>query len=426
MSVSPSGSLSFRWFPALAALFVLLCLPLVFSTGENNYSWDETTFHLPAIRQIRAHWPKLDLLHDSLSATAPGYQYFLAGVSFLTGAEQRPLRLVNFLVSLGLLGLLWKFWPAGFSPRLAFLALLPLAASNFFVKSASWIVTDNAALLAVAGALGALFFLPARRGLPWSSGLAAVAVCVRQSCFWLAAPLLFCLLRAGKPRFRLFLLTPPLLVLVLLVATWHGLVPPEWQEKHRTVIPLVPAAGAYALAVLALLGVAYYAAGPPAAWKEDLPSPWTGLGALAGLGVALAGPNLPGYAEGRWGGYLWALAEHLPSGVAYSSLFLFLAPAGGAVLAMLVRRLWIEAGVSAALAWFAAYAGWFTSCMSNRQVYHRYFEPVTLVLLVCWLAMVVRARPSPEPRRIVPLAVLGGVQLVLTLVTAHGRTFGLL
>jgi len=426
MSASLPRSLSLRWFPALAALFALLCLPLLFSPGESNYTWDETSYHLPAVRQIRTHWPRLDVLHDSLSATAPGYHYFLAGVSFLTGTGRQALRLVNFAVSLGLLGLLWKFWPAGYSPRLACLAVFPLAASNFFVKSASWVVTDNAALLAIAGALGALFFVPARSGLPWSSGLAAAAVCIRQSGVWLVAPLCVCLLGKDQSRLRLLLLAPPLLALAWLVVAWHGLVPPDWQESHQAGAGLVPAAGTYALAVLALLGMAYYAAGRPPAWKDDLFSPWTGLGALAGLGVALGGPNVPAYAEGRWGGYLWVVAGHLPAVGAYSLLFLLLAPAGGALLAMLGRRLWLEAGASAALAWFAAYACWFATGLSNRQVYHRYFEPVTLVLLICWLALLARARPPTEPRRTTPLAVLGSLQLALTLVTAYGRTFGLL
>jgi len=426
MSAPPIVSISFRWFFALATLFTLLCLPLLFSTSESNYSWDETSYHLPAVRQIRGHWPKLDVLGDSLSATAPGYQYFLAGMSLLTGAERLPLRLVNFAVSLGLLCLLWQIWPASTPPRLAFLALLPLAASNFFVKSASFIVTDNAALLTIAGSLSALFFVPARAGLPWASGLATIAVCIRQSSVWLVATLFVRLAGMERPRFRWLLLAPPLLVIGWLVVTWQGLVPPGWHDQHQSADIIVPAAGAYALSVLVLLGAAYYAAGRPAVWSVDLFSPWTGLGALAGIGMALAGPNTPGYDAGRWGGYLWDLAAKLPAGDTYSALFLLMAPAGGALLAMLGRRLWLDAGASAALPWLAAYAAWLASGLSNRQVFHRYFEPVTLVMLVCWLALIMQARPRLTSPRIMPLTVLGSVQLLLTMLTAHGRTFGLL
>jgi hypothetical protein len=426
MSPPSPAPRSSRWFSALAALFTLCCLPLLFATRENNYTWDETSYHLPAIRQIREHWPGLDLLKDSLSATAPGYHYLLAGKSHLTGHGRLPLRLVNFTVSLGLLGLLWQIWPAGSSARLAFLAVLPLAASNFFVKSASCIVTDNAALLTIAGSLAALFFGSAPRGPRWSSGLATAAVCIRQSSVWLVMPLLIRLTGSGRSRVRWLLLAPPLLALGWLVAAWHGLVPPAWQDKHQATAGLVPAAGAYALSVLGILGAAYYAAGRPVTWTADLRNVWTGLGALAGLSLALAGPNVPGYTEGRWGGYLWDLAARLPMGQTYSPLFLLLAPVGGAVLAMLARRLWLEAGAAAALPWLAAYVAWLVSGLSNRLVFHRYFEPVTLVLLICWLALVIRSRPPVSSPGLKPLAILGAGQLLVTLLTAHARTFGLL
>ena len=95
--------LPLRSFVGLAVLFALLCLPLLVSDRVTNYTFDESNYHLPAIRQIRAHWPRLDLLADSLSATAPGYQYALATASFVTTSHRLPLRLVNFAVSLGVL-----------------------------------------------------------------------------------------------------------------------------------------------------------------------------------------------------------------------------------------------------------------------------------------------------------------------------------
>jgi len=61
---------SFVW---IALVFGGLCLPLVLCDRSSNYSGDEAAFYLPAIRQIRANWPALDLRRDCLSATAPGY-----------------------------------------------------------------------------------------------------------------------------------------------------------------------------------------------------------------------------------------------------------------------------------------------------------------------------------------------------------------
>jgi hypothetical protein len=427
MSVPPLASLPFRWFPVLVTLFALLCLPLLLSSHENAYTWDETSYYLPAVRQIREHWPRLDVLGDSLSATAPGYPYVLAGVSFLTSPGRFPLRLVNFAVSVGVLALLWRTWPAGAGPRLALLALLPLAASNFFVKSASCVVTDNAALLAITGTVVTLFLRPAGTGPVWASALATVAVLVRQSGAWVIAPLGFCLLRARGPAARWLLLIPPVAALGWLVVTWGGLVPPAWQAAHYAGTGLVPAAGAYLLGVLAILGVFFYAAARPAEWRTDLTALGTGVGALLGLAVALVGPTMPDYAAGRWGGYLWEIAARLPSMHSHSLLFVILSPAGGALLAMLGRRLWLETGAATALPWLVTFFAWAGAGLSNRQVFHRYFEPFILVMLICWLVMLVRVRPPGLPGVTArPLLALGGVQVALTLVTVYGRTFGLL
>lgn len=426
MTPPSPARLSWRPFSALAGVFLLLTLPLLFARGENPYTWDETSFYFPAIRQIREHWPRVDLLQDSLSATAPGYQYVLAGVSFVTGVERLPLRFVNLLVSLGVLALLWRWWPADRSWRFAFLAMLPLAASNFFVKSSAYVVTDNAALLATAGTLGALLFAPAGGGLGRASVLSTAAVFIRQSSLWLMAPLGFQLLRAGPPRWRLALVLPPLAAVLWMVVTWKGLVPPRWQADVKASGLLVPAAGAYLLSVLGVLGSFYYLAARPANWREDVFNRFTALGAAAGLVFAFAGTNIPDYEAGRWGGYLWEVAARVPALGAFSPVFIVLAPAGGAMLAILGRRLWLEAGHSVALPWLAACLAWAGAGLSNRLVFHRYFEPTILLLLIAWLALVLRSR-GPDARVAgLPLAILGAGQLAITLITAHGRTFGFL
>ena len=426
MSSLLSAPFRLRSFCWLGLIFALLCLPLLLSNRESNYTYDETNYHLPAVRQIREHWPRLDLQRDCFSAAAPGYHYMLAGLSFVTTTNRLPLRLVNFAVSLGVLALLWRAWPAGAGTNLVTLALLPLAASNFFVKSASYLVTDNAALLMITGALTALFFAPAAPGLRRASGFAAAAVFIRQSGIWLVAPLGIRILREPFSIRRLLLLLPPLLILSWLFFSWGGLVPAAWRDATRSATGLVPAAGAYLLAVLGLLGTAYYAAARPADWSADLRSRWAGGGALAGLALALAGTTTFSFEDGRWGGYLWDAAARLPAVGPYSAVFLVLTPFGGALLAVMVRQLWLEAGTTAALGWSAAFIGWAGTGLTNRLVFHRYFEPITLVLLICWLLLLIRTRPAPAGVALRPLAILGVFQLALTLITAHGRTFGFL
>jgi len=410
----------------LAVLFTLLCLPLLLSNRESNYTWDETSYHLPAVRQIREHWPKLDVEKDSLSATAPGYHYFLASISLATGTGRPALRLVNLAVSFGVVVLLCRSWPAGCGPWPAFFSILPLAASNFVIKSASYVVTDNAALLFSTGTLLSLFLIPSKRGPRAASVLAAAGVFVRQISIWLVAPLAVRLLAEPRPVRRLPLVLPACLTLAWLFLSWRGVVPPIWRDLTHASQGLVPAAGAYLLAVLAILGPFYYLVASRPTWRADAFNRWSIAGASVGIILAVAGPNTPDHDSGRWGGYLWELAARLPNLGDYSPVFLVLAPMGGVVLTMLARRLWTEVGPNAGAVWLISFLAWMSTTMTNRQVFHRYYEPTLLLLLICWLLLLVRSRPAGSLLNIKPLAMLGVFQLLVTLVTAHARTFGFL
>jgi hypothetical protein len=411
-------------FVWLAVPFALVCLPLLLSSRVTNYTWDETSYHLPAVRQIHAHWPKLDLLRDSLSATAPGYHYFLATISQVTGTSLLALRLINFLVSAGVLALLCHAWPVGRPQATAIFAIMPLAFSNFFVKSAAYLVTDNAALLTITATLLALFFMPSPLGLRRSSLWSALSVFIRQSGLWLVAPLAGRILSEPNKTRRLYFIFPPCLILGWLVLTWGGVVPPVWRSTTHATQGVVPAAGAYIFSVLALFAPAYYIAIQFREWREDIASRWTVAGAIIGLGLASAGSNAPDYEAGRWGGYLWNLAATMPSVRGFSFVFLVLSPIGGAWLGMLVLRLWRETTAAVAGAWLVAFSAWVGSALVNRQLFQRYYEPTLLVMLICWLMLIIRKRPVAFTPMIKPLALLSGAQLAITLLTAYLRTFG--
>ena len=415
----------FLW---LALLFAALCLPLVWNDRTTNYTADEDQYHLPAVRQIRAHWPALDLRRDSLSATAPGYHYLLATLSWVTGPDRRPLRLATFAVSLALLGLLWGLFPCDHA-ALGTAAVLPLACSNFFVKSASWIVTDNPALFAMTATLAVILLVPRPSAAAWASGLAVATVFVRQMYAWLVAPILLrvwfdCRSRRDGARWTwAFAALLPLGVVALMAIAWGGLVPPGWRGAHypegtNPAAPLV-----YALAVLSGLGGFYYFALARANWRVDLSSRSARIGAGLGLALALVGPTFSAMSAGRWGGYLWNLAEHLPAPAGRSIVFLGLAPLGGVILGTLFARLRAESSRATAWLWLASYATWLLSSAPNRLVFHRYFEPATLVFLVFWVLLVLRARPAQGPAWFAPLGVLASGQFTITLLTAHYRVF---
>lgn len=406
----------------LLLIVTAVCLPLLLFKGETNYTADEREFYLPAIRQISAHWPQLDLMRDSLSATPPGYPYFLASLSKIIGEERTSLRIVNLIVSLGVLVILWASWPSGISPALRMAAILPLAGSNFFIKSASYVVTDNAALLTVVATLCLTLLARSPNALPVSGVAAALGVFLRQLNFWLEAPLLLRLFRTRSPLHWWPALLP-FTVLLWLIQAWGGLVPPAWASAlHRGVFP---AAGAYQLAVLGVLGGFYYFAARPD-WRTDLSSRWVVMGGVFGLLVALIAPTTPDFAAGRWGGYLWELAALLPRIGTASWLFLLLSPIGGVILVLLTRQLWAVLGAERALIWLATLLAFMVTGLANRQIFHRYYEPTLLVLLFIWLILAQRSHPAPSSRsRPEVLYVLGVFQISVTFLTAHARTFGL-
>lgn len=416
-------------FGLVAGVFALLCLPLILSHDTGGYASDETEFHLPAIRQIRAHWPRLDLTRDSLSATAPGYQYALATLSLVTGAEPLPLRLATWSVSLALLWVLWRLFPAGQS-TLAVIALLPLACSNFFVKSASWVVTDNAALLGMASTL-ALVLTGRGRGTIWAAGcLGGLTTFIRQLYAWIAVPIGLRALRdmaadRGHPARSLKLLAAllPLGVVAILVWQWGGLVPPIWRNINSLEGKVGTASLSYILAVFFLLGSCYYAALTADEWKTEFLSRWALLGALAGLVCVLAGPTDYDVSAGRWGGYLWWCAARLPVIGGRSVFFLVLTPLGGLLLGVMAHRLIRRAGGEAGWLWLCSYGCWAGAFLPSRLVFHRYFEPATLVFLTLWVVLLMRA-PEPDHRaRPWFLRGLAGAQLLLTFATAYHPLF---
>ena len=397
---------------------VALCLPLVLLPGSTPYTFDETNFYLPAIRQIRAEWPRLDISANSLSATAPGYQYLLATLSFLTGPSLLALRFLNLALSFVLPLVLWFAWPAETCGWLRACALVPLVGGCFFIRAASNLMTDNVALLATAGTLALVFGPGLPRGLAVAGTATAFAVIIRQNTIWLEAPLAVRWLVNGRPASSWALLPAPA-VLSWLILSWGGLVPPAWQTHSG----LGYAAAPYQLAVLGVLGIFFYASISPD-WRADLGNRWTWAGAATGLLLALVCPTAPDYDAGRWGGYFWTAAEHLPVFGRRSVLFFALAPCGGGLLATLTRRLWSTAGTHTTLLWLSAFISFFASGLLNRQVHHRYYEPVLLVLLVFWLLLLTSAKPSAPAVRFGPLLALGTGQVMITLLTAYGRTFG--
>lgn len=429
-----------RWRPLLelpwavvSVCFFALTVPLVVFGGSGQYGFDEANYYLPSILSIRGSWPLLDLSTQTLSAVAPGYSWFLAGVSFLTGTSVLSFRLVNLLVSYFLIAFLYLWLRGSRSAVDSALVVAPLAASNFFVKSASWVVTDNASLLVLTASLVAMLSAGMGRSLAGSM-LAGLATFVRQLNVWLTAPALFRVLvqertqvvgkGGGARRFLSWLpcslaALSPILMLAVLFAAWGGLVPPQWNQQAFKVSL---SSGAYLFSVVAVFGAFYFGLGPVRTCVARASRGQLMIVAAAGLAIALVSPTSMSYADGRWGGYLWSLVALLPTIGGRSLLFVLLAPLGLAMAVALWRELRTSAASWRADLWLISFGAWASTFLVNRQVFHRYFEPTTLVLLI--LAFGLGDRQVLGGRARLRLAACAAIQVLGTLGTAFWRTFG--
>ena len=407
---------------AIAGLFLLLAVPPALSPRTDvNYAWDEKEFHLPSVRRIAEHWPLLDFRDNALTPMAPGYHWFLAGVSKITGSSPRALRLVNILVSLtGLMVLFtWLLGRVG-AVDAAFL-IAPLATSNIFIKSSSWVVTDNAALVLAVIAL--LYALDSRR--PGSAIAAAVygalATLTRQLYAWLAIPMLCRALLSARGRDKAALAWTAASCAIVIVAAslylmWGGFVAPRWQKFYSplSIVPL-----GYILSLIALFGVFYF---PLEADQFRVRPSWfpSIIAVLGAELLAVIAPTAYDKAAGRWGGHLWEVARILPAPFDRSIVFIALAPIGMILVIGFFRCIKDSRSPEQAQVWLAALAGWSFVYVFDHQVFQRYYEPMILVFLIIGAASR-DSRALKEGRR--RLAVLTIVQMLLTFGTAWWRTF---
>lgn len=294
-------------------------------------------------------------------------------------------------------------------------------------------MTDNASLLLVTASLLAMLSLGSATSLAGSM-LAGLGTFVRQLNVWLMAPALFRALiqeSAAKPansgkawRTPTRLLgamaaLSPLLVLAVLFRAWGGLVPPQWNQQAFKVSL---SGEAYLLSVVAVFGAFYFGLDSLRTWAARAPRGGLAMAAAAGLAIALVSPTSLSYPDGRWGGYLWSLVAWLPVFAGRSLLFLLLAPVGLAMAVALWRELRTSMPTWRADLWSISFVAWASTFLVNRQVFHRYFEPTTLIFFILAFGLGKRAALG-NPGRL-RLATCCALQVLGTMGTAFLRTFG--
>lgn len=413
-NVRPRAHRAWGWI-VLTLVYGVLVLPMIL-TGANlaAAAWDESEYHLPIITTMRDQWPSIDVVHYD-SATTPGYHVLMAAVLKLTGSVA-AVRLASALLSWGLImaaysGLRCIVAIAGGrenrAAEWACVALtLPLVFSQYFLGAAIWLTTDNTALLVVVLSLASIGVGSFSGGRTLCGGVfAALAVLVRQLHVWLAAPIVLAgvlasplaglapkALRRGAlqaPRsWRRMMVSIaasalPIVALGTFVLLWGSLVPVSDKIRQQHLRGANPATLAFTLALAGALGAFMLTLAPGGVWshiRRLLRSPAAlGIAVTAGLAAGVLFPTAWAWRVRDTG--LWLVVKHTPV-VMNRSILLALMSAAGAVVVLALYRRAAEAGRGAtALFLLLSLLAWVAAQTANIMCWHRYFEPLLLVVL---------------------------------------------
>jgi hypothetical protein len=404
----------------LICAFLALTIPVIEFGKNGAYDYDERTYHFPTVENLARKWPALSLRDDPISAVSPGYHYFLGSILHFAGGGLHGVRYVNLIVSLAIPLVLFGYGKRYSSGWRICIVLLPLIFSNFIIKSASRVVTDNASLLLVTLVLAVVLSEAGSIGRSAAGGVfGASATFVRQLQAWLVFPMLvrstyvsrsWTRERVAAIIFALF----PLIVLGFLYAAWDGLVPPVWRNVS---VRVSFASIAYLLTVFGFFGAFFV----PFETIKDVKN-WLADGrvqtcTLVGLFCAIVSPTSYNYAEGRWGGYFWAAVQRLPNIEERSLFFIIAAPLGASVVAILWKEMHTRGATRVALIWVVSVISWAGTFLINRQVFHRYYEPMVLVFLIFATFQLEGLTASRSKHPLWRIAVLGLLQAAISMMT---------
>jgi len=387
---------------------------------------DQLLYHELVVREFIAELPRPDYT-DYRSATTPGYHTIVAALATLTSHARPALQLIGSLFTIGLLATLGLAVGARAPPVLAIAACAPILTSLYVWPAGVWLLPDNAGwwgvlavLLAALNLAGPGAARPARRCL-LAGAILALLVFMRQIHLWSAALVWTAAwlslaprhpapsrsvadewhaltsrppARIGRTMLAIACTLPSFAIVGLFVSMWDGLTPPMFQTGEHGEVGYHggnPAAPAFVLSIFAIVSAFY--AGFLADTLMDIRRAhkrWALLAALAGALLALLPATTHSIEAGRWSG-LWNVAAHVPDIAGRTSPLILALSTLGAVLALawslaLERRdRWIMLATLVA----------FSAAMSaSHELWHRYVEPLVLLLVTL---MAVRVRPADAP-----------------------------
>ncbi len=425
------------WKPVLTlcALFFVLVGGLILGGSENgSEAYDQNHHHLVVIRQASeviagsSEAPTMaDLLRDYPSATSPGYHLLLATVRAAGVKDVTLLRAVSSLFGLALALTLWWGLQQRVDGWTALALTVPLLVSPYFLSGSIWLTTDVAAAFCVTVAIVLMLRGAETVARMLILGLAmTAAVAVRQPSIWLLGPL--CIVaaidsRPGWPRSQWLAwslaLVAPAMVLAGLVALWGGLVPPDFQAQHNRGANL--ATPGIFLALCGVVAAPWFLATlvrRAATSRES--QRWASIGAMVGLGIAVAFASNFERDSGRWGGPIWEVIRALPAPMGRSIVVLVGAPLGGAALALLLVRVFESGARREGLLLSGVILSLLAALSANSQCFERYVDLPLLVIIPLALVAATGAISQPAVSSLRRGAVVvAAIQLALSTVMVY-------
>jgi hypothetical protein len=408
-------------------LLLALALPLIrANVFSNNDAFDEVNYHRPIIATMAADFPAVDLVNYN-AAMAPGYHATMACVLRFSGSWA-AVRAANLTIGVLLVVVAGHVaWQLSRAPSAA-LTTLAVAASSYVVSGSVWLTTDNLGLLLAMTSLSVLILSRPAPAYSLASGIVGgLSAMVRQIHVWTAAPIAVNALwpddmtgddRVWRRSASVASAALPIIAVGAFVVLWGGLLPPRFVGHHER---WNPAAFAFGLSLLGAFGLPWLSL-----MTADLrPAIESRAGRLA-IAAALCASLVPtGYDvhSGRWGGWLWEVVRRSPVAFGRSLVLPILAVGGTCAILTLVYRASRAGRRREAVVLVTALAAWMAAQSANFQVWQRYFEPATLILL-SWL-IALAPPPLDNARWALPLAIVGAV-LTATVLLVHGDVYGLI
>lgn len=380
--IGGTGRLSFT----LAALTLGIPFVIAFfytqglSTGlDTAFSYDEFEHHYPVILQFSKELPFPDIKNYN-SATTPLFHILFAIAGKITGTDIQHLRMINFLITVLAVILLFKLLIDHFSLPypVALLSCLLFELSPYFFREAFVVMTDNLPVLWLVLFLN--YYLKFRkdrmmRNYALSAFFVMLLCLTRQTYLYILLPVTIDIIGTKDlkhSRFLLFLvLFLSVLPTLLLFVVWKGLTPPQFQERHTdsSLLNLKPIL--YGFSVLGFY--ALFIAGKEMYRSfQNLKKIKVICGILLGWALLFFFPLIKIKHDF---GYLWHIAERLPS-IHHSSIFFYVLLSIGVCVFIAIAHL------EKPPFFLILFLALFLSEVPNKYFFQRYFDNSILIFFL--------------------------------------------